>query len=158
MEIQRSVVPGPVREAIKAAVVNSHLTGFDAFNSLCLTIMGSIFAGEMTPEQADAAKPYCELLFSSIAAMTMRNDAAELRSIQQANDPAAMLMKRAAEGARRVRPTYMLTDDPESDTSGMGTLRPDGSVEPLFERELVSGEPVKRAWDVELQEIEPSRP
>lgn len=88
-----------IRGAIAAAVMDPNLNGHTAFSRILTTIIGHTLAGNITPEQAQAITPLCELLFTNLTAQLLAEERASLKG----SDPMAMVAKAAA-AAQKTNP------------------------------------------------------
>lgn len=110
LQEQAALVPEAVRQAIGEAFRKAKVTGFQSFNELLLTIVGHALAGNITPEQVKAITPLIELLFASVSAQLMREDAWRMQRVADGEDPVGDFLDAAAKGARRIRPQIEISD------------------------------------------------
>ena len=114
----RQQVPDHIRQEIRNVLLSANVGGYDAFNELCIRIMAELFAGNISPEVATAAKGYAELLFTSLAA----------KQIQEAKqDQPATLAEALAEASRKakkIKPSFTLEDHGDGSYSMDAELTP----------------------------------
>lgn len=112
LQDQAAHVDPAVRQAIGEAFRRAKVTGFTDFNELLLTVVGHALAGKITPEQVKAVTPLLELLFASVSAQTMREDAWRMNRVQSdPDDPMGKFLDAASQGATTIRPMLEMSDD-----------------------------------------------
>lgn len=111
LEVHHDLVPEVIRQALWEVFCSTTLSGHAAFNRMALTIIGATLGGRITPEQAKAVTPLCELLFTSLAAEQMRNDAKEMAKLKASNNPLAATIAAAQARAKTIRPVYEIGQD-----------------------------------------------
>ena len=111
LQEQAALVPEEIRQAIGHTLRTASVKGFQDFNELLLFIIGHGLAGNFTPEQVKALTPLLELLFASVSAQQMREDAWRMQRIEGKPDPVGEFLDAAAKGAKKIRPTIEMSDD-----------------------------------------------
>lgn len=101
----RQQVPEEIRLAIRNTLLSNRVAGYEEFNELCVAIMAELFAGNISPETAQVAKGYAELLFTSISAQ-------RIAEAQKAASPKSLVdeLRESSQRAKRMRPQFTLED------------------------------------------------
>ena len=126
LERHKLLVPRTISDQFREVLLDMEIDGHEAYNRFIRIIMAELLSGRIAPEIAEAAKPYAELLLTSVTAAEIQKTQ---RSVLEDSSVAKLLSTANIEARKKLAaPTPLIDIDQVTGESTVQVLGPNGET------------------------------